>query len=53
MDLIEVLPPGLYEIILKEKKTEDVGLHVTGSMWCRAGAPRRARSDVKAQLVRS
>ena len=59
MDLIEVLPPGgLYEMILEEKKTEDVGadLHVTGSMWCRAaaqGAPTRARSDVEAQSVRS
>ena len=38
MDPIEVLPPGLYEMILEEKKAEDVGadLHVTGSMWCRA-----------------
>jgi hypothetical protein len=38
MDLIEVLPSGLYEMILEEKKAEDVGadLHVTGSMWCRA-----------------
>ena len=38
MDLIEVLPPGLYEMILAEKKAEDVGadLHVTGSRWCRA-----------------
>jgi hypothetical protein len=38
LDLIEVLPPGLYEIILDEKRAEDVGadLHITGSMWCRA-----------------
>jgi hypothetical protein len=38
LDLIEVLPPGLYEMILEEKRAEDVGadLHVTGSMWCRA-----------------
>jgi hypothetical protein len=25
LDLIEVLPPGLYEMILKEKKAKDVG----------------------------
>jgi len=25
LDLIEVLPPGLYEMILVENKTEDVG----------------------------
>jgi hypothetical protein len=38
LDLIEVLPPGLYEMILEEKKAEDVGadLHDTGSMGCRA-----------------
>ena len=33
-----MLPPGLYEMILEDKKAEDVGadLHITGSMWCRA-----------------
>jgi hypothetical protein len=38
LDLIEVLRPGLYEMILEDKKAEDVGadLHITGSMWCRA-----------------
>jgi hypothetical protein len=38
LDLIEVLRPGLYKMILEEKKAEDVGAdaHVTGSMWCRA-----------------
>jgi hypothetical protein len=25
LDLIEVLPPGLYEMILEDKKAEDVG----------------------------
>ena len=51
MDLIEVLPPGLYEMILEEKKAEESGadLHITGSMWCRA----RGSLDVKAQSVRS
>jgi hypothetical protein len=56
LDLIEVLPPGLYEIILKEKKTEDVGadLHITGSMWCRArGSEKssfRRRGPIGAEL---
>jgi hypothetical protein len=38
LDLIEVLPAGLYEMILAGKKAEDVGadLHIPGSMWCRA-----------------
>jgi hypothetical protein len=38
LNLIEVLPPGLYEMILEDKKAEDVGadLHITGSLWCRA-----------------
>ena len=51
-----MLPPGLYEMILGEKKAEDVGadLHVTGSMWCRArGSEKssfRPQSPIGAEL---
>ena len=55
LDLIEVRPPGLYEMILEEKEAEDVGadLHVTGSMWCRARGSEKRSCRRQRQSVRS